>query len=183
MEITQQKNKRLIKSANHHDKFFKRFFSILSFAKELVRLMFSKKELSKLDLSKLRVEKDTWANKLADLVLSLPLKDHLNQRLTLFILLEHKSTYDPFVWSQLLFYQTGLYDHTRKQGWSLMPIVPAIFYHGREPWRGPTGFQEGLWGNVLKKLGNLAPFVINYQIKLLSTHDLRLKRAMRDKQL
>ena len=183
MKVEQKKSKGLMKSANHHDKFFKRFFSILSFAKELVQLMFSKTELTGFDLSSLRVEKDTWTHKLADLVLSLPLKDHPDRRFMLFILLEHKSTYDPFVWSQLLLYQTGLYDHTRKQGWPLMPIVPAVFYHGNATWKWQTSFQEGLWGNALKKLGKITPFVINYRIKLLSTHDLRLKRAMKDKQL
>ena len=48
--------------------------------------MFSKKDLEGFDLFKLRAEKDTWAGKLADLVLSLPLKNHPDQRLTLFIL-------------------------------------------------------------------------------------------------
>ena len=170
-----KQDNRLLRSSDHHDKFFKRFFSIPAFAKELVQLMFSESNLDKFNLSKLRVEKDSWINKIADLVLSLPLKDHPNKRFMLFILLEHKSKYDPIMWIQLFFYQAGFYDHTRKQGWPLMPIVPAVFYHGREPWRGPTGFQEGLWGNILKKLGNIAPFVINYQVKLLSTHDLRLK--------
>ncbi len=181
---TEQNNdKRLIKATNHHDKIFKRFFSIPAFAKELVCLMFSKMELIKFDLSRLRVEKDSWINKMADLVLSLPFKDHPDKRFMLFILLEHKSQYDPLMWIQLFFYQAGLYDHTRKQGWPFMPIVPAVFYHGREPWKGPTDFQEGLWGNILKKFGNLTHFMINYNIKLLSTHDPEVRRAMEDKSL
>ena len=183
-EQKQQENKKpMIRSTSHHDKIFKRFFSIPAFARELILLMFSKKELSCFDLSGLRVEKDSWINKIADLVLSLPFKDHPDKRFAIFIILEHKSKYDPLMWIQLFFYQAGLYDHTRKQGWPLMPIVPAVFYHGREPWKRPTGFQEGIWGNILKKFCNIAPFVINYQIKLLSTHDLRLKRAVKDKNL
>ncbi len=170
------------RSKTHHDTIFKRFFSIPAFAKELVRLMFSKTILKIFDLSKLRVEKDTWANKLADLVLSLPFKNHPDKRLTLFILLEHKSTYDPFVWSQLLFYQTGLHDQMSKMG-QPMPIVPGVFYHGKQPWKWPLSFQEGIWGNILKKFGSLAQFMINYQIKLLSTHDPEVKRAMKDKSL
>ena len=174
--------KQLVRSTNHHDKIFKRVFSIPVFAKELILLMFSKKELSCFDLTKLRVEKDTWANKLADLVYSLPLKDHPDKRFVIFIILEHKSKYNPLIWSQLLLYQAGLHDHISKTGWP-MPIILGVFYHGKEPWKWPLSFQEGLWGNILKKLGVLAQFMIDYKIKLLSTHDLRLKRAMKDKRL
>ena len=183
MQQKQQENKKqLIRSTNHHDKIFKRFFSIPVFAKELILLMFSKKELSCFDLTKLRVEKDTWANKLADLVYSLPLNGHPDKRFVIFIILEHKSKYDPLIWSQLLLYQAGLHDHISKTGWP-MPIILGVFYHGKEPWKWPLSFQEGLWGNILKKLGILAQFMIDYKIKLLSTHDLRLKRAMKDKSL
>ena len=182
--IKQQENqKQLVRSTNHHDKVFKRFFSNPAFAKELTLLMFSKKALSCFDLSGLRIEKDTWANKLADLVYSLPLKDHPDKRFTIFILLEHKSKYDPRIWSQLLLYQTSLHDHISKMGWP-MPIILGVFYHGKEPWVWPESFQEGLWGkNILKKLGILTHFMVDYKIKLLSTHDFRLKKALKDKSL
>ena len=179
----QADEKQLVRSTNHHDKIFKRFFSILAFAKELIRLMFSKKDLSCFDLSKLRVEKDTWANKLADLVYSLPFKEHPDKSLTVFILLEHKVKYDPRIWSQLLSYQASLHDHISKAGWP-MPIIVGVFYHGKKPWEWPQSFQEGLWGkNILKKLGFLTQFMLNYKIKLLSTHDELLQQAMGDKSL
>ena len=99
-QTKQEGKKQLVRSTNHHDKIFKRFFSIPAFAKELTLLMFSKKALSCFDLSELRIEKDTWANQMADLVYSLPLKDHPDKRFTIFILLEHKSKYDLRIWSQ-----------------------------------------------------------------------------------
>ena len=177
---SEQSNK-FIRSTDHHDKLFKRFFSIPAFAKELLLLMFSPAELKGLDLSQIKVEKDSWINKMADLVLSLPFKNHPDKRFTLFIILEHKSTYDPLLWTQLFFYQASLYEHTRKKGLPLMPIMPGVFYHGKEPWQGPLNFQKGVWGSILKAFGNMAQFVIDYKIKLLSTHDLKLKRAMSNK--
>ena len=46
------------------------------------------------------------------------------------------------------------------------------------------GGREGLWGkNILKKLGFLTQFMLNYKIKLLSTHDELLQQAMGDKSL
>ena len=50
----------------------------------------------------------------------------------------------------------------------------------------PLVFQEGLWGDIWGKAGqklirSMTQFMINYHIKLLSTHDLRLKKAMSDK--
>ena len=130
------------KPANHHDKFFKRIFSQLPFAQEFLRLFFPPANLSCFDLSALRIEKDAWANKLADLVLSLPLSSHLRAShlkvphlktagpLLFFIVVEHKSHPDPQFMHKQLYYKTAVHEHILKIG-RLSPVISALFYHGK----------------------------------------------------
>ena len=57
-----------------HDKFFKLFYSQPHLTKELLKFIFSKKELKAYKLSKLKIEKDTFSAQKADLVFSVPFK-------------------------------------------------------------------------------------------------------------
>ncbi|MDE0518427.1 MAG: Rpn family recombination-promoting nuclease/putative transposase, partial [Bdellovibrionales bacterium] len=59
-----------------HDTFFKLFYSDTKLAKELLKLIFSKKELKAYNLNKLKIEKDTFEEKRADLIFSLPFKNY-----------------------------------------------------------------------------------------------------------
>ena len=77
-----------------HDRFFKSIYSNPKLAQELLRLIFSKEEQKAYLLNKVKVEKDSFGGKRADLVLSVPFRDFPDRRLELFILLEHKSHYD-----------------------------------------------------------------------------------------
>ena len=61
--------------------------------------------------NKLKIEKDTFKGKRADLIFSVPLKDHPKMRLKLFILLEHKSQYEKALYSQFLGYQVLMREH------------------------------------------------------------------------
>ena len=71
-----------------HDRFFKLFYSNPELAKELFQFIFSKEELKAYDLTKLKIEKDTFEGKEADLVFSVPLKAVPKMKLELFVLLE-----------------------------------------------------------------------------------------------
>ena len=79
-----KKNKSLVKRTKPkltHDTFFKLFFSNTKLAKELLKLIFSKKELIAYNLNKLKIEKDTFEGKRADLIFSLPFKKSPRNRL------------------------------------------------------------------------------------------------------
>ena len=135
---------------SHHDRFFKKVFSDSKFILDLLGLAFSKKELSVFDLSRLQLEKDSWANRAADLVVSLPLKNSSDRQIKICILLEHKTQYHADFFSQLYSYLHALHEHTRKIGhpW---PVYCVVFYHGKAPWNHPKSFQEGLWGDIFEK--------------------------------
>ena len=60
---------------NHHDQFFKFFFSKPELAQELFTLIFSKEELKAYDLTKLKAEQNSFPDgSSADLIFSFPLK-------------------------------------------------------------------------------------------------------------
>ena len=171
------------KKANHHDRFFKRWYSDPAFARELLQLVLTQKEQQAYDLSKLKPEKDTLPEgKQADLVFSMPLKDEPQIKLKTFILLEHKSKYDPKLFTQLLYYQTLLHKQSMRDIGHACPIVPVVFYHGHAPWRGPKTFQEACFGEDLTKtLPSLKEYMVNYKIKLLSTHQPHVRGVFKDK--
>ena len=171
------------KKANHHDRFFKRWYSEPAFARELLQLVLTQKEQQAYDLSKLKPEKDTLPEgKQADLVFSMPLKDEPKIKLKTFILLEHKSKYDPKLFTQLLYYQTLLHKQSMREAGQACPIVPVVFYHGQAPWRGPKTFQEACFeGDLTKVLPSLKEYMVNYKIKLLSTHQPHVREVFKDK--
>ena len=73
-----------------HDNFFKVFFSEPKLAKELLQLAFSKSELRYFDLNNIKTEKDTYEEKRADLILSIPFQDKSRENLKLLIILDFR---------------------------------------------------------------------------------------------
>ena len=179
------------KPVNHHDKFFKRIFSQTPFAKEFLRLFFPPANLSCFDLAALRIEKDAWANKLADLVLSLPLSSHLRAshlkiphlktagNLLFVIVVEHKSHPDPQFLHKQLYYKTAVHEHILRSG-RLSPVISGLFYHGMEPWGQPPGFLKGVWGDFFDKdLAFLKKFMIDYEVKIIDMHSPEVQKSFR----
>ena len=168
-------------SVSHHDVFFKSFYSNPRFAVELFRLIFSKEELKAYDWKKLKTEKDTLQDKRADLVFSVPLKSKPHVRFRIFILLEHKSHYDPQLFTQLLYYQTFIHQQTVQSG-RPSPVIPVLFYHGKKPWKWKVSFQEAVWASSLSEIPVASrKNMINYTLKLLNTHDPKARGVLKDK--
>ena len=138
------------KSTSHHDKFFKRVFSHIPFAKEIVRLILSKEELKQCNLSSLKVEKSPLKTKgkKMDLVLSFSLKDFPKKQIKIVILFEHKSKYDKNLFKQVLGYQTNLYEESKE----VILVIPVLFYHGKLPWNSQLSFQEAFLGEFFSKI-------------------------------
>ena len=141
-----KKQIKIKKAPSPHDKFFKRFYSQPKFALELFQLIFSQKELSAYDWKNLKSENNILKNKIADLIFSVPLKQNPKIKFKIFILLEHKSHYDPHLFTQLLHYQTLLHEKTIRETGQPMPIIPVLFYHGRKPWNWSLSFQDTYFG-------------------------------------
>ena len=179
-----KKNKSQIKRKKPkltHDSFFKLFYSDTKLAKELLKLIFSKKELEAYNLNKLKIEKDTFeGNKTADLVFSLPLKAYPKSRVKIFILLEHKSHYDKDMFSQLLDYQVLGRKHSIQQMGYPQPIISVLFYHGEQPLKWKKSLQEEDFGPFFSKIpAESRKDMLNYGLRIIDTKDPKIRQALK----
>ena len=175
-----KKQIKIKKASSPHDKFFKRFYSQPKFAVELFQLIFSQKELSAYDWKNLKSENNILKNKIADLIFSVPLKQNPKIKFKIFILLEHKSHYDPHLFTQLLHYQILLHEKTIRETRQPMPIIPVLFYHGRKPWNWSLSFQDTYFGFSEIPIES-KPNMLNYKLKLLDTHNPRVQKVFKNK--
>ncbi len=176
------KKSQVKKPVNHHDMFFKSFYSDPAFALELFQFIFNKKAFNACDWKNLKEEKDSLEEKRADLVFSVPLKARPKIKVKIFILLEHKSYYDPELFSQLLYYQTLLHEHSLKTKGAASPIIPVVFYHGKTPWKWARTFQGSIYKAFLSKIPvELREYMIDYKVKLLDAQDPKLKGVFKNK--
>ena len=92
----------------------------------------------------------------SDRLFEVDLKD--GETALVYVLIEHKSTPELRTPLQLLGYQLRIWDrHAKGQGGSfrtLPPIVPLVFYHGRESWTVPRSLFE-----MIDAPESLQPFV------------------------
>ena len=170
------------KPAFSHDRFFKSFYSDPKLSKELLGLIFSKQELKAYNLNKLKIEKDTFGDKRADLILSIPFKTSPKIKLRVFILLEHKSSYDKNFFDQLLDYQVLLRKLIIQQIGYSQPIIPVLFYHGKEPLRWKKTLQEEDFKSFFSKIPiESRKNMLNYEPKIINTQDPKIRKAYKGK--
>ena len=178
-QLKQNKSK---KPAFSHDRFFKTFYSDASLSKELLTLIFSKRELKAYNLNKLKIEKDTFGDKRADLILSIPFKAFPKIRLRIFVLLEHKSFYDKNFYGQGLDYQVILRKFLIQQLGSAQPIMPVLFYHGQEPFKWKKSLQEEDFKTFFTKIPiESRKSMLNYEPRIINTQDPKIRKAYKGK--
>ena len=170
------------RSVFSHDRFFKSIYSDSKLAKELLYLIFSKKEQKAYLLDKVKVEKDTFQEKRLDLVLSVPFKDFPNKRLELFILLEHKSHYDKNLFEQVLGYLFLIRRAIIKQKGSPRPVMAVLFYHGKAPLKWKNSLLEEDFQGFFEKIPlETRKNMLNYGLRIISTQDPKIQKACKDK--
>ena len=163
-----------------HDNFFKLFYSDIELAKGLLKLIFSKKELQAYNLNKLKIEKDTFEAKRADLIFSLPLKDYPKNKVKIFVLLEHKSHYDKNMFSQLLDYQVLGRKHSIQQVGYPQPIITVLFYHGEQPLKWKKSLQEEDFKPFFSKIPvESRRDMLNYGLRIINTKDPKIREAIK----
>ena len=172
-KLLDNKQSKKILHTNHHDQFFKFFFSKPELAQELFKLIFSKEELKAYDLTKLKAEQNSFVDgSSADLIFSLPLKNNKKSEIRIFILLEHKASYNVKVFEQLFRYQYLLIGQSLSEGKPLVPIIPVVFYHGKKPWEWKLSFQEALGSQAFLSLPlSFRESMLNFKIRLLDIQD------------
>jgi predicted transposase YdaD len=145
---------------NSHDKFFKETFSNKEEAIDLLRNALPKQLLDKVNLTSLQLDNSSYIDEelkesFSDLVFDCKYKGETNIKIA--ILIEHKSYVPAYPHIQLLKYMIKIWDVNIKQKQKLVPVVPLIFYHGKEKWR-PRKFHQYFEGYDQ----DLAPFLPSF---------------------
>ena len=125
---------------NAHDAFFKQQFSQLPKTKEFLQFVLPKYLLQNIDLDQLQESKDSFVDEklrenFSDLLFYNETKDTI-----LYILYEHKSTYDNHTPLQILRYIMRIWSNfsLNNDGEKLPMILPIVLYHGEESWQQQT---------------------------------------------
>ena len=165
-----------------HDSFFKLIFSDPKLAKELLDLIFTKEEKKVFNLNSIKLEKDTYKNRLADLVLSFPFKKLPKKRIEFLVILEHKSYNDKDSHEKMLKYLTIIRELMILQTGKSKPIIPAFFYHGKKP----LNLKESLQEQDFKSFFRQTPLetresMLNFKMKVVNTKASKIQELIKRK--
>jgi len=122
--------------SSQHDKYFKSLFSHKEEMTDFV--VHALPQLAKnIDTTTLQLDTTQYIDKrleigYSDIVYNCKYKNKIDIKIAL--LFEHKSEKEDYPHLQLLGYMLKIWFTNIKQGQPLMPIVPILFYHGKEDW-------------------------------------------------
>ena len=169
-------------SGSPHDRFFQVIYSSSQTALDIFKIVFPESAFRKCNWRKLKAEKETFKDRQADLVFSVPLKDKPQSKIKIFILIEHKSHYSKSLFKQILDYQNAIYQGD-KSG-DIISVVPIVFYHGKTSWSWRTSFKEGYAG---KHFSDIPVFflrhMLNYKLILFDTNNPKIRRFFKDERI
>jgi predicted transposase/invertase (TIGR01784 family) len=122
---------------NLQDKLFKSLFSRKEAAREYFEKCLPEPLAAKLDFSTLRLSEKSYVNEslkefFSDLVYQCETEE--GEALTIPLILEHKSWKPPYPPLQILQYQINGWQMQVNDQEKPTPIIPIIFYHGKEKW-------------------------------------------------
>ncbi len=120
-----------------HDLFVKGILSNLTEAIDFFDSSLPKNITKLLQLEKLELTKETFIGNYhkesrTDLLYKVPLKT--SSSAYIYLLFEHKSYYDPKIFTQLLEYLSKIYSWQMENQENLTIIIPFVFYHGERGW-------------------------------------------------
>ena len=132
----------------------------------------------------MKIEKDTFEEKRADLIASVPFRTNPKRKLELLILLEHKSFYDKNSFSQMLKYQVLIREHIIKQKGYPQPIIPVLFYHGKQPLKWKKSLQEEDFKSFFSEIPvESRKDMLNYGLRIINTQDPKVQRFYKNQKI
>lgn len=139
-----------------HDRLAKAVFRREAGARALLSVGLPATMLSRLDLSTIRFEPGELFSAdlslgIADLVMTVPLRDGTGPVTFVFVLFEHLSTPHRMAVADLLIDASRLWDNWRRRNPDangLPRIVPFVLHHGPAGWKGPHRFRDLLFGDA-----------------------------------
>ena len=151
-----------------HDLFVKGILSNLTEAIDFFDGSLPKSITKLLELEKLELIKESFIGKdhdesRTDLLYRVPLKT--GSTVFIYLLFEHKSYYDPKIFTQLLEYLSKIYSWQIENQENLTIFIPFVFYHGERGWDLGENFLDNF---PLKSIPEeFLKFIPNFAIQLL----------------
>ncbi len=98
-----------------------------------------------MDLENLELVKENFIGKTheesrTDLLYKIPLKT--GNSAFIYLLFEHKSYYDPKIYTQLLEYLFKIYQWQDENNMEKFIVIPFVFYHGKQKWDLRSSFMD-----------------------------------------
>jgi len=154
---------------NSHDRFFKELFSKKEEVIEFIAKTFPKEIVEKIDLQSLELDKTEYVDSklrtnYSDIVYNSKYGKNTNIKISL--LFEHKSYPETFPHLQLLGYMLKIWETQIKQKQSITPIIPIIFYHGKQKWVKQTF--DTYFDDIDETLQNFIP---KFEYQLVDTFE------------
>jgi predicted transposase/invertase (TIGR01784 family) len=156
-----------VTTKNPHDDLFKAAMESPARAADLLRIILPPEILAGIDLRSLRVDSNSFvapdgAEQRSDVLLHLTWRDG---PALVYVLVEHKSRVDRWVFPQMLGYMLRIWHRTRTRDRRapLRPIIPVVVSHADRGWRGPTSFAD-LFGPILDSRPELRAFVPDFDL-------------------
>ncbi|MEW6608990.1 MAG: Rpn family recombination-promoting nuclease/putative transposase [bacterium] len=135
--------------SNPHDSFFKEIFSNKENASNFIHSILPDALKKNLDLSTLELDNNSYIDEelkenFSDIVYNCLYKAKSKVKVSL--LFEHKSKTVKYPHLQLLRYILKIWETNIKQKEGLRPVIPIIFYHGKERWvvKGLSEYFRGI---------------------------------------
>src|SRR5262245_54509877 len=131
---------------NPHDAFFKQLMADIEVVRDFLKNYLPETAVAALNMRQVETVKDSFIDKelkehLSDLIFRVKLKR--GGKAYVYILFEHKSSPDTWVLWQVLLYAVSIWGVERKKkAKKLSPILPIIFYHGKERWQYGTRLSD-----------------------------------------
>jgi predicted transposase/invertase (TIGR01784 family) len=164
---------------NVHDKLFHQVFKNPVNTGEFLSIILPETLLCRIDLSKLEIDDTRYiTKKFEDLFSDLVFKTKMTAKsgggrkrrikidADIYIILEHKSSQEPAILIQLLWYMLMVWEKDLAEKKSPRVIIPVVFYHGKKKWNIPRSFIDQFDVD-----DEVKEFLLNYRYILFDTRD------------
>ncbi|NCN09138.1 MAG: Rpn family recombination-promoting nuclease/putative transposase [Leptospira sp.] len=154
-------------SGNPHDLYVRRIFSGKEESIAFLEFTLPKDVCSILDLSNLEFVKENFIGEKqkesrTDILYQIPLKS--GSEIFVYLLFEHKSYYDPNIYTQLLKYLSSIYEWQMKNLGHYYPVLPFVFYHGERGWDLASNFLDAF--HLTKETKILSRYIPSFSFLL-----------------
>ena len=146
----------------------------------------------RIDYSKLeKIDKtfihDDFRKREADILFTVPFiedPEKPNQEVIIFILIEQQSDFDPTMAFRIFHYMAQIWEMQRREfegqkkpinQWRFQPIVPIVFYTGREDWKTPIDMRY-----LVELPASLEQFIPKYEVLFLNLKTMSSNQLIQD---